>query len=178
MTRDEEESGSHVSLEPGAQAVAKVPAMDDPLRFLPPDAFESLLVVSTRGDPGGVEERVRNAGGDPSQVLVVPVSGTSLRYDGPLRISERVPPSDMTKVGINFTNGLGELDEDAWVVVDNFNVFLMYADEDLVYRFMNSLTNEARQAGVRGLYCTVRDAIDDTTYEKFRQLCDEELDLR
>jgi hypothetical protein len=171
-------SDDAVSLEPGAQAIAKVSAMDDPLSFLPPEAFDDLLLICTRGDPKGVEERVLESGADPSRVFVVPVTGTSLRYDGPLRVAERASPNDMTQVGVNFTNCLSEMDDDVWVVVNNFNVFLMYADENTVYRFMNSLTNESRQVGARGVYCTVRDAIDDTTYEKFRQLCDVELDLR
>lgn len=173
------EATDEISLEPGTQAVAKIPAMKRPQSFLPPEAFDSLLFICTRGDPESVEERVLEVGRDPSRVLVLPVSGTSIRYDGPLKLSDRAGPNDMTKVGINFTNGLRSLEgESPWVVVDNFNVFLMYADESLVYRFMNSLTNEARQAGARGIYCTVRDAIEDETYEKFRQLCDVELDLR
>jgi len=169
-----------VSLEPGTQAIAMVSAMDDPLRFLPGEAFESLLIVSTRCDPSAIEKTVIEAGADPSNVLVVPVSGTSLRYDGPLRLADRTAPSDMTKVGVNFTNGLQELDGggDSWVVIDNINVFLMYSNESTVYRFMDSLTREARGADARGLYCTVRDAIGDRTYEKFRQLCDTEIDLR
>lgn len=173
----ENEDGA-ITLEPGTQAIAKVSAMDDPLRHLPPEAFDNLLLICTRGDPSAVEEVVLESGADPSRVLVVPVTGTSLRYDGPLRVADRTAPNDMTKVGVNFTKGLNEIDDDGWVFVNNFNVFLMYADENTVYRFMNSLTNEARQAGARGVYCTVRDAIGDTTYEKFRQLCDTELDLR
>jgi len=178
MTNETTEDGGKVSLEPGTQAMASVSAMDDPLSHLPSEAFESLLLICTRGDPGGVEDLVLGAGADPSRVLVVPVTGTSLRYDGPLRVADRTAPNDMTKVGVNFTSGLNEIEGEPWVVVNNFNVFLMYADENTVYRFMNSLTNEARQAGARGLYCTVRDAIGDTSYEKFRQLCDAELDLR
>lgn len=175
----EKTNDDNVRLEPGTQAIAKVSAMDDPISMLPAEAFEGLLLICTRGDPSGVEEIVLESGADPSRVLVIPVSGTSLGYDGPLRVAERTSPNDMTKVGVNFTNGLHELDgEGAWVVVNNFNVFLMYADENTVYRFMNSLTEEARKAGARGVYCTVRDAIGDTTYEKFRQLCDTEIDLR
>ncbi|MDZ7689388.1 MAG: hypothetical protein U5J64_11895 [Halobacteriales archaeon] len=177
---DDTDDDPVVSLEPGTQAVAMVSAMDDPLRFLPKEAFKSLLIVSTRCDPPGIEKKVREAGADPSNVLVVPVSGTSLRYDGPLRLAERTAPSDMTKVGVKFMNGLQELGEgsEPWAVIDNFNVFLMYSNEKTVYRFMNSLTREARSAEARGLYCTVRDAVGDRTYEKFRQLCDVELDLR
>lgn len=178
MSDGRAETDDGLELEPGTQAIAKISAMKDPLSSLPPEAFEGLLLICTRGDPRGVEELVLEAGADPSKVLVIPVSGTSLGYDGPLRVAGRTSPNDMTKVGVNFTNGLEEIDGEPWVVVNNFNVFLMYADQNTVYRFMNSLTNEARQAGARGLYCTVRDAIGDKTYEKFRQLCDVEIDLR
>lgn len=183
-TTDEDRKGAVASLEPGTQAVAMVSAMQDPLRFLPDEAFDSLLVVCTRGDPRAVEERARDAGADPSEVLVVPVSGASIRYKGDLRLAERAAPSDMTKVGVNFTNGLTELRERndgsqcPWVVLDNFNIFLMYSNEKTVYRFMDSLTKEARRADARGMYCTVRDAIGDTSYSKFRSLCDTEIDLR
>lgn len=162
----------------GAQAVCSVDAMDDPLSHLPQEAFEALVVVSTRGDPARVEASVRQAGGDPSNVLVVPVTGSAVRYDGPIHVAERVPPSDMTGVGVRYTDGLRHLDGDIWTVVDNFNVFLMYADERNVYRFLDSLTDKTRQTGARGIYCTVRDAIGDSTYRKFRQIFDEEIDLR
>jgi hypothetical protein len=167
-----------VSLGEGEQSVCSVGAMDDPLGHLPPEAFKRLLVISTGGDPSRVEDAVVRAGADPTDVLVVPVSGSAVRYDGPLGVADRTPPSDMTGVGVRFTEGLRHFDGPAWVVVDNFNVFLMYTDEKRVYRFMDSLTEKAREAGARGLYCTVRDALTDTTYETFRNLFDSETDLR
>ena len=175
---DEETGANTVSLREGEQSICSVDAMDDPLRHLPREAFDSLLVVSTRGDPRRVEDAVRAADVDPSKVFVVPVSGSAVRYDGPLRVADRTPPSDMTGVGVRYTEALRRFDGPAWVVVDNFNVFLMYADEKRVYRFMDSLTEKARETGARGLYCTVRDAIADTTYETFRNLFDSETDLR
>lgn len=172
------DADASVTLREWEQSVCSVDAMDDPLSHLPPEAFKRLLVVSTRGDPSRVENAVLKAGADPTDVLVVPVSGSSIRYDGPLRVADRTPPSDMTGVGVRFTEGLRRFDGPAWVVVDNFNIFLMYTDEKRVYRFMDSLTEKAREARARGLYCTVRDALADTTYEKFRNLFDSEIDLR
>ncbi|MFP4188671.1 MAG: hypothetical protein ACLFR5_04585 [Halobacteriales archaeon] len=167
-----------VSLRDGDQSICYIDAMDDPLRHLPPEAFERLLVVSTRGDPARVERSVREAGADPSNVTVVPVSGSAIRYKGPLHVAGRVAPSDMTGVGVRFTEALRGFDGPAWVVVDNFNVFLMYADQKRVYRFMDSLLGKARESGARGLYCTVRGALTDTTYQTFRNLFDTETDLR
>lgn len=162
----------------GKQSICSVGAMEDPLGYLPPGAFQSLVVVSTRGDPSRVEEKVSNAGGDPSNVFVVPVTGSEVRYDGPLNVARRTPPSDMTGVGVRFTEGLSQVDGPAWVLVDNLNVFLMYSEEKRVYRFIDSLTGKARNADARGLYCTVRDAVSDETYARFRPLFDVEIDLR
>jgi len=178
MTDATTDGGSLSALDEGEQAVCSVDAMDEPLRHLPPQAFERLLVVSTRGDPGRVEDVVRAADADPSNVLVVPVSGSSVRYEGPLTVADRTGPSDMTGVGVRFTDGLRRFDGPAWVVVDNFNIFLMYADRRRVYRFIDSLTGKARESGARGLYCTVRDAVTDETYQTFRNLFDTEIDLR
>lgn len=175
---NEAAEASLAGLQEGSQSICPVDAMDDPLRYLPSEAFDSLIVVSTRGDPESVEESVREAGGDPSDVLVIPVSGSAARYDGPLRVADRVAPSDMTGVGVRYTEGLRILDGETWTVVDNFNVFLMYTGERKVYRFLDSLTDKSRQSGARGIYCTVRDAIGDMTYAKFCQLFDEEIDLR
>jgi hypothetical protein len=178
MTNTTADGGRLSALGESEQAVCSVDAMDEPLRHLSPEAFERLLVVSTRGDPSRVEEVVRAADADPSNVLVVPVSGSAVRYDGPLTVADRTAPSDMTGVGVRFTDGLRRFDGPAWVVVDNFNIFLMYADRNRVYRFMDSLTGKARESGARGLYCTVRDAVTDETYQTFRNLFDTEIDLR
>jgi len=174
----ESASDGEITLDEGEQTVCLIDAMDEPLRHLPRDAFDSLLVVSTSGAPARVEEAVRDAGADPSDALVVPVSGGAVRYDGPLRVADRVAPSDMTGVGVRFTEGLRRLDGERWVVIDNFNVFLMYADEKRVYRFMDSLSSKAREHEARGVYCTVRDALADKTHHTFRNLFDTETDLR
>lgn len=166
------------SLREGEQAICSVDAMDEPLEYLPPEAFERLLVVSTQGDPRRIESVVRESDADPSNVYVVPVSGSAVRYDGPLRVSDRIAPSDMTGIGVRFTDGLERLGDSVWVVVDNLNVFLMYSDEKRVYRFLDSLTTKASEAGARGLYCTVRDALSDETYSRIRQVFDAEIDLR
>jgi hypothetical protein len=152
--------------------------MQNPIAHLPSEAFDRLVVVSTHPAPDRLESTVRGAGGEPSNVAVVPVSGSAVRYDGPLMLTDRVAPSDMTGVGVRFTEALRGFDGPAWVVVDNFNVFLMYADEKRVYRFVDSLTSKAREAGARGVYCTVRDAVTDTTYQTFRNLFDTETDIR
>ncbi|MDY7080907.1 MAG: hypothetical protein SXQ77_00510 [Halobacteria archaeon] len=170
-----------IDINPGVQAIVMTSPMTDPLDSLPDEAFDNLLVVSTSGHPKEMEKSIVKRGKDPSNVAVIPVSGSTLRYDGSLNMSRRIGPNDLTSIGITFSNLLNEIggeDDEAWVVFDNINILMMYANERNVYRFMNTAIGKTRQAGARGLYCTVRDAIKDQSYDSFRQLCDEEIDIR
>ncbi|MFW5928832.1 MAG: DUF7504 family protein [Halobacteriota archaeon] len=167
-----------IDVEPRRQAIVMVSAMDDPLDLLPPEAYDNLVVVSTRGHPEEIERRVERHDADPSDVYVIPVSGSGVSYDGELNVAERAGPTNLTKIGVTFSNAVDQADDEPWVLFDNFNIMLMYTDEKRVYRFMDTMTGNVRGAGGRGAYCTVRDAIDDQTYEKFRQLCDVEIDAR
>lgn len=167
-----------VDLEEGQQAIAMLSAMDDPLDLLPDHAFDDLLVLSTRGHPQEIQDYVEKRGLDPSGVYVLPVSGSTVRYDGPLTVAERTGPTNLTKVGVVFSNTLESMDDNPWVLFDNFNILLMYADESRVYRFMDTMIGNVRARDGCGVYCTVRDAVEDQTYEKFRQLCEVEIDRR
>ncbi len=167
-----------LEIEKGKQAIAMVSAMDDPLELLPDEAFDNLLVLSTRGHPAEIQDYVEDVGADPADVYVLPVSGSTVRYDGPLNVAERTGPTNLTKVGVVFSNALESMDPEPWVLFDNFNILLMYADEARVYRFMDTMIGNVRTADGTGVYCTVRDAIEDQTYEKFRQLCEREIDRR
>lgn len=167
-----------VDLDDGQQAIAMLSAMDDPLHLLPDHAFDELLVLSTRGHPQEIQDHVEARGVDPSDVYVLPVSGSAVRYDGPLNVAERTGPTNLTKVGVVFSNTLESMADEPWVLVDNFNILLMYADESRVYRFMDTMIGNVRNRDGCGVYCTVRDAVDDQTYEKFRQLCEVEIDRR
>lgn len=167
-----------VDLDEGEQAIAMVSAMDDPLDLVPDRAFDSLMVLSTRGHPQEIQDHVEARGHDPSEVFVLPVSGSAVRYDGPLNVAERTGPTNLTKVGVVFSNTLDSIQGRPWVLFDNFNILLMYADESRVYRFMDTMIGNVRSRQGCGVYCTVRDAVDDQTYEKFRQLCEVEIDRR
>lgn len=167
-------------LSPRTQAIAQIDSMANYLDFLPDEAFEGeIVVVSTHGHPRDIEERVRRSGADLDGVMVIPVTGSSLRYDGPLTVAERTGPNDLTGIGVRFTEFIQQIeDDDPWVVFDNVNVFMMYAEDKRVYRFMDTVVGKARSVDARGVYYTVADAIKEGTYEQLRQLCDVEIDFR
>lgn len=165
-------------IDPGDQAIVMVSAMTHPLDVLPDNAFENLLIVSTKEHPNEIERRVEERGGDPSDVVVIPVSGSRLRYKGDLQVSNRRGPTDLTGIGVDFMQGLTIIGSRGWVVFDNINVFLMYANEENVYHFMDTAIGNAKAHGVTGAYFTVRDAIKDQTYARFLEVCDTEFDLR
>lgn len=165
-------------LGPGEQALVLVSAVTHPLEVLPDEAYENLLLVSTKEHPKEIERRVEERGKDPGGVVVIPVSGSRLRYKGDLQVSGRRGPTDLTGIGVDYVQGLNVIDGDAWVVFDNINVFLMYANEENVYQFMDTAIRNAKNHDARGAYFTVRDAIKDETYSQFLEMCDTEIDLR
>lgn len=161
-------------LEPGEQAVVDT-ARGIELAHLPARSFRNLLVVSTTQSPGRIEQAVRDAGGDPADVGVVPVSGSREPYDGPLWTAERVDPSDLTGLSMRFSDAARYLQPgEGWVVFDNLTVLLMYAPAERVYRLLSSVTPAMRDRQVRGLYGVVRSAMDDETYNRLLGLFDEE----
>ncbi|WP_323190099.1 hypothetical protein [Halostella sp. PRR32] len=164
-----------ISVDPGTQCLLSVPSMRSPLERLPADAFENLLVVSVTRSPTKIERTVREMGGEPSKVGVVPVSGSSINYDGPLWVADVVGPTDLTGINLRFSNAMRHVEPGAgWVVFDNVNVLLMYAQSDSVYQFLSAVISQARSRQVRGVYAVVRDAITDETYASVRELFDEE----
>lgn len=166
---------------PGTQAILEVPAMKNTLEILPSEAFDGMVMVWTNPNSGVLgfvettmmlEDTVRQKGGEPSDILVVPVTGTSIGYDGPLRVSERVAPNDLNKLYRKVGQALNELGEDAWMYFDNLNFFLVYSEEERVQEFTKATTRRARDRGARGVYCVVRDDIDRTVYRGLKNICD------
>lgn len=144
---------------------------------LPAEAFRNLLVVTTTRSPGRIEAAVRSASGNPSDVGVIPVSGSRESYDGPLWTTQRVAPNDLTGLSMRLSEASRYLQPDSgWIVVDNLTVLLMYAPEERVYRLVSSVTPAMRDRNVRGLYGVVRSAMDDETYNRFLGLFDEAYD--
>jgi hypothetical protein len=161
----------------GSQALVLIPSLQSPLELLPAEAFDNLLVVSTTRSPKQVEQLVREAGGDPNTVGVVPVSGSSTDYDGPCWTTSAVHPNDLTGIYDRFERGLEHVKPgEGWVVVDNVNVLLMYAQRTSVLNFLDSIATGARRRNAAGVFAMVRDAVTDETHGRVRESVDLELD--
>jgi hypothetical protein len=163
----------------GSQALVLMSSLESPLELLPRDAFENLLVVSTTRPPQGVEQLVRDAGGDPNTVGVVPVSGSPVRYDGPCWTTDAVNPNDLSGIHARYERGLGHVKPgEGWVVVDNVNVLLMYAERTSVLQFLDGVAAGARRRNAAGAYALVREAVTNETYERIASTFDVEHDRR
>lgn len=163
----------------GEQTLLLVESMATPIDHLPPGAFENLLVVSATRTPDRIEAAVRRAGGDPGKVGVVPVSGSPVEYDGPLWTASAVSPTDLTGIETRFTDAMRYVKpEEGWVLFDNVNVLLMYAQASSVYRLLSSVVRKSRDRGARGVYALVRDAVTPETHAQFQSLFDDEVDRR
>lgn len=171
------DASGRLQLAAGEQALVAVPAIRSSLRYLPPDATDNALLVSSES-PGDVEESLEGMGAHPSNVGMIPVSGSRVEYDGPLHVAERVVPDDLTGLSMQVSTAIDALVPGrGWIVFDRLNVFLLYADERRVLRFLDHVAATARDANLRGLFCVVPDAIDARTYEKVKQRVDREIDV-
>ncbi|WP_435358415.1 DUF7504 family protein [Haloarchaeobius sp. DFWS5] len=168
-----------LQMESGTQALVLMPSLHSPLEVVPDVAFENLLVLSTTRPPSKVERLVRDRGGDPNKVGVVPVSGSPVEYDGPMWTADVVHPNDLSGIHAQFTRGMDYVKPgQGWVVFDNVNVLLMYAESSGVFRFVESVATATRDRRAHGAFALVRDAVADSTYERFERTFDTKLDLR
>jgi hypothetical protein len=165
-----------LDLTPGEAALARLPPRASPVEHLPAEAYENLLVV-TVDSPGAVEEAVRAGGGDPANVGIVPVSASQLRYDGPCWTADRVSPSDLTGISIQFSRGERYLREGAgWVVVDGLGTMLMYAEETKLYRLLSHLVSRSRERRLRHVTGATA-SVSEETMARFRGLHDRSVSL-
>ena len=163
----------------GSQALVLTPSLRSPLSVVPPDAFENMLVVSTTRPPKKVEQLVRERDGDPNTVGLVPVSGSPVDYDGPLWTTSVVHPNDLSGIYERFERGMSHVKPGTgWVVFDNVNVLLMYAERTSVGNFVDSVATNVRRRNAAGAYALVRDAVTDETYEDLAKAFDDERDFR
>ena len=166
-----------LALEPGEQALVSVPSMHAMLSPLPDGAFDNLLVVSATASPAKIESAVERRGGDPSKVGVVPITGSPSEYEGPLWTTDPVDPSDLTGVSIRLSNAFRYVLSGGWVVFDTVNVLLMYAQEEQVFRLMDSVVSNVRSKEAQGVYYMIRNAVTDETYARFRGLTESAISL-
>lgn len=168
----------HLQLAAGQQALLSIPSVGTPIQHLPPGATDNLLLISS-DSPVDVDETLDGMGADPANVGMIPVSGSRVDYNGAMHVSERIVPDDLTGLSMRISEALDALEAGrGWVVFDRVNVLLLYADEERVLRFMDHVAATAHAAELRGLFCIVRDAVDEQTYAKVKRRVDREIDVR
>lgn len=161
----------------GTQVLAEAPPHGSVVDVLPERAFDNLLLVQTSGSPARTERAVRERGANPAHVGVIPVTGSTVTYDGPLWVSERVSPSDLTGLSIQFSNALEYVQEGGWVVFDNLSTLYMYADADRLYRLLSALTTATRDGGAIGVYVVAAGVMQPEHRSQLQSVTDEHVEL-
>jgi hypothetical protein len=169
--------GGELDLQSGVQAFVRISSMESPLATVPDAAFDNLLVVSATRPPGAVERLVRDRGGDPERVGVVPVSGSPVDYDGPMWTSDAVTPANLSGISDRVETATGYVKPgEGWIVLDNVNVLLMYADRTGVEGLVRSILSQSRSRDARGVFAVVPGALEASTYRSFKDLFDVTVD--
>ncbi|AHG04193.1 hypothetical protein HALDL1_11740 [Halobacterium sp. DL1] len=158
----------------GEQALVALPGTKFKYEMLPERAFENLLVVSIGRSPTQIERALEQRGVPTRNVGVVPITGSSVNYEGPMWTSNRVSPMDFTGISIEFNRGFGHLKPGTgWVLVDSVSILLMYAEVNRVYRLLDSIVGTCRTRDVTGVYTVDGNAVTPETLNRFRGLFDE-----
>ncbi|MBP1985685.1 DUF7504 family protein [Halolamina salifodinae] len=163
---------SATALQPGAQTLLTMPSMSTGLSHLPDAAGENLLVVSPWA-PSRVESALRDHELPVGNCGLIPVNGSPVTYDGPLWTTDAVPPSDLTGLSMRYCEAMRHVEPgEGWVLIDNAQVLLMYADDERVGRLLGRLTQQAREREVTGVLAVDRGAVAMETLARLRNLVD------
>lgn len=150
--------------------------MQSPLDQLPTSACRNLIVVSSES-PTNVAERLTARGIDRQAVAHIPISGADHEYDGPMWTCDPLVPDDLTGLSMRLSRAFDALgDGGGTLLVENLNVFLLYADESRVVRFVDHVTGLAADHAITGVYAVVGDAVDGETYERITHSVDRAVD--
>lgn len=178
MSSDSDGLQAELSLEPGTQSLLALSSHQSPVRLLPADATRNLIVVSSES-PAAVAERLSAAGAELGAVAHLPISGAETDYDGPMWTCDPLVPDDLTGLSMRLSRAFEALgDEGGYLLVENINVFLLYASRYRVIRFLDHLTGLAADHGITGIYGLVGDAVEAETYDRLRLSVDAEIDRR
>jgi hypothetical protein len=173
MTETSNAAGrSEQGIVPGTQLLAAQSSTEPALSVPPAGAFDNLLLVSPNS-PRQVEVQLRDRDIDVSNVGLIPISGSGYGYEGPLWTTDAISPSDLTGLSMAFTRSITHLTRGhGWVLFENLNVLLMYADERQVYRLVDHLIQKTREREVSGAYTVVEDAIGEQTFARLQNRFD------
>jgi len=167
-----------LSPDPGTQLLLSLDSMGSPLVQLPSTAYDPLIVVSS-DSPADVAERVTDAGADLGTVGHIPISGSEIAYEGRMWVCDPLVPDDLTGLSMRLSRAFEALGgRGGWLLVTNLNVFLLYAAENRVIRFLDYITELAAEHGITGVYALVEDAVDPSARDRLRLSVDAEFDGR
>lgn len=170
---DRTASRRRIHVDPGEQALFAKGTMGPPLADLPDEAFHNALIVTTGSRPRRIQTAVEERGLNPRRIGVVPITANDIDYDGPMWMSKRVAPSDLTGVSVEVSRGFQYLNPgEGWLVFDSISTLLMYSEEQRVYKLLNWLVANARDNDVRGVYALVREVVTPQTFSRFESLYD------
>jgi hypothetical protein len=176
MSSAEPQAKPAFDLAPGEQVLVRIHTGEFACMDLPAHAYENLLVLSTGCQPNRVEEGLRRRGANPAEIGLIPITGATVRYDGPLWVANRVGPGDLTGISIAFSEAMRYVSADGWVCFDTVSVLAMYADDRALYQLLQSMVEGVRDRGARGVYAFVEDALSPESYQQFRTLFDREIE--
>jgi len=143
---------------PGLQTLLTMPSMSTGLTEIPESACENLLIVSP-WSPKRVESALRDRDVPLQGCGLIPISGSPIRYDGPLWTTDAVAPSDLTGLSMRYCEAMRHVEPgEGWVLIDNAQVLLMYADTDRVTRLLRKLAGQAKERDVTGVLAVDRGA--------------------
>lgn len=170
--RHRDRSSDPLPTTPGTQTLLTMPSMSSGLTEIPDSAFENLLIVSP-WSPKRVESALEKRGVSLQGCGLIPVSGSPVRYDGPLWTTDAVAPSDLTGLSMRYCEAMRHVEPgEGWVLIDNAQVLLMYADAGRVARLLRKMTAQAKERDVTGVLAVDRGAVQRETLTRLGSLVD------
>jgi hypothetical protein len=165
-----------IQREAGIQSLLPLPSMSTGISELPAEACQNLLIVSPWA-PSRVENALRERGVSLSGCGLIPISSSPVRYDGPLWTTDPVAPSDLTGLSIRYSQAMRHVEPgEGWVLIDNAQVLLMYAETKRVCRLLDRLTAQAKERNVNGVLAVDHEAVQDGTLSKLQTTVDRRID--
>lgn len=172
-TVEPEPADEAVAFEPGSQVLLTMPSMSTGLQELPDAAAENLLVVSPWA-PERVESALRDSDVPVRNCGMIPLDAGPVNYDGPLWTTDAVAPAGLTGLSMRYCEAMRHVEPGhGWVLLDNVQVLLMYAETKRVVRLLRRLIGQANERDVTVVLAVDRAAVEMTTLAQLNSLTTE-----
>ncbi|WP_284008368.1 DUF7504 family protein [Haloarcula pelagica] len=177
---------SEVTVPPGTNLLVAGPPLTGKRRL----ALETLASGARDGD-GSILVTARDSADrmlteygqlvDPETAPMSVIDAVTRHLGSPVEESERISyvtsPTEMTEIGVEFSEMLKSYDRQAGidrtrVVVDSLTTLLLYSNLQTVFRFMHVFTSRVENANAIGLYTIEATAHGCETMSTLRQLFD------